>query len=70
MIADPDGGYAARFYNPERGDIILSPFDARAARWDLFAEMTQPQDADQLARSFIADQDGEERVWRGLPEPT
>jgi type IV secretory pathway TraG/TraD family ATPase VirD4 len=66
VIADPDGGYAARFYNPERGDVILSPFDARAARWDLFAEMTQPQDADHLARSFIADQDGEEQVWRGF----
>ena len=66
VIADPDGGYAARFYNPERGDVILSPFDSRAARWDLFAEMTLPQDADPLARSFIADQDGEERVWRGF----
>ncbi len=66
VIADPDGGYAARFYNPERGDVILSPFDARAARWDLFAEMTLPQDADHLARCFIADHAGEEQIWRGF----
>jgi type IV secretory pathway TraG/TraD family ATPase VirD4 len=66
VIADPDGGYAARFYNPQRGDIILSPFDPRAARWDLFAEMTEPQYADQLALSFIADHAGEEQVWRGF----
>ena len=66
VIADPDGGYAVRFYNPERGDVILSPFDTRASRWDLFAEMTLPQDADQLARSFIAERDGEEQVWRGF----
>ena len=24
---------------PARGDIILNPFDARSARWDLFAEI-------------------------------
>jgi len=26
-IADPDGGYLARFYSAERGDVILNPFD-------------------------------------------
>src|SRR5262249_50876119 len=66
VIADPDGGYAAHFYNPERGEFILSPFDPRAARWDLFAEMTLPQDADHLARCFIANHDGEEQIWRGF----
>ena len=68
VIADPDGGYAAQFYNPERGDVILSPFDARAARWDLFAELNLPQDADQLARSLIPDANGEERIWRGFAQ--
>lgn len=66
VIADPDGGYARRFYNPERGDVILSPFDTRAARWDLFAEMTAPHYADQLALSFIPERGGEEQIWRGF----
>jgi len=66
VITDPDGGYAARYFNPERGDVILSPFDPRAARWDLFAEIILPQDADHLARSFIGGADGEEQVWRGF----
>ena len=66
VIADPDGGYAAKYYNPDRGDVILNPFDPRAARWDLFAEVVLPQDADQLARSFIHDCDGEDRIWRGF----
>lgn len=65
VIADPDGGYLQRFYDPARGDVILNPFDARSARWDLYAEMILPHDADQLARSFIPDHDGQDRPWRG-----
>src|SRR6185437_4784025 len=55
IIADPDGGYLKRFFDAQRGDILLNPFDSRSARWDLFAEILLPQDADQLARSFIPD---------------
>jgi Type IV secretion-system coupling protein DNA-binding domain len=65
VITDPDGGYLKQFYNPGRGDVILNPFDPRAARWDLFGEILLPQDADQLARSFIPDYDGQDRNWRG-----
>jgi len=65
VIADPDGGYLRHFYNTTRGDIILNPFDPRAAHWDLFSEIILPHDADQLARSFIPDYDGQDRNWRG-----
>jgi hypothetical protein len=64
VIADPDGSYLNRFYDPNRGDVILNPFDPKAARWDLFGEMHTPYDADQLARSLIADTEGTERNWR------
>src|SRR6185312_8539095 len=64
VIADPDGSYARHFYDPARGDIILNPFDPRAARWDLFAEIIELHDADQLARSLIPDYDGQDRNWR------
>jgi type IV secretory pathway TraG/TraD family ATPase VirD4 len=64
VIADPDGSYLNRFYDPDRGDQILNPFDSRAARWDLFGEMTQLHDADQLSRSLIADTEGAESSWR------
>jgi type IV secretory pathway TraG/TraD family ATPase VirD4 len=64
VIADPDGSYLAKFYDPDRGDQILNPFDSRAARWDLFGEMTQLHDADQLSRSLIADTEGAEASWR------
>ena len=64
VIADPDGGYAKRFYDAGRGDVVLNPFDARSAKWDLFAEIKNSYDVDQLARSLIPDQDGD-KVWRG-----
>ena len=64
IIADPDGAYVNRFYDPGRGDVILNPFDSRAPRWDLFGEMTQLHDADQLSRSLIADTEGAESSWR------
>jgi hypothetical protein len=64
VIADPDFSYVDRFYDPGRGDVILNPFDLRASRWNLFAEMTTVHDADQLARSLIVDTEGTERPWR------
>jgi Type IV secretion-system coupling protein DNA-binding domain len=65
IITDPDGSYARHFYDAARGDVILNPFDARAVRWDLFAEIIKLHDADQLARSLIPDYDGQDRNWRG-----
>jgi len=65
LIADPDGGYLQRFYDPDRGDVILNPFDPRSARWDLFSELRDPYDADQLARALIPDAaDTSGREWR------
>jgi type IV secretory pathway TraG/TraD family ATPase VirD4 len=64
VIADPDGSYLNRFYDPHRGDKILNPFEPRAARWDLFGEMTAMHDADQLSRSLIAEAEGAEGPWR------
>lgn len=64
VIADPDGSYLKAFHDPSRGDVILNPFNERAARWDLFAEVIQLHDADQLARSLIPDHEGSDRSWR------
>jgi hypothetical protein len=63
VIADPDGSYLERFYEPTR-DVILNPFDKRSARWDLLGEVIQPHDADQLARALIPDYEGSDRNWR------
>ena len=65
VIADPDGGYLNRFYDPTRGDVILNPFDPRAHTWNIYGELTAPHDVEQLARSLIPDQEGSDRSWRG-----
>ncbi len=65
VIADPDGGYLQRFYEPTRGDVVLNPFDERSVRWDLFAEIKSSYDVEQLARSLIPDHEGADRSWRG-----
>ena len=64
VIADPDGGYMRRFYQKDRGDIILNPFDERSVKWNLFAEIKNAPDVEQLARSLIPDHDGQDRSWR------
>ncbi|MBS0379590.1 MAG: type IV secretion system DNA-binding domain-containing protein [Proteobacteria bacterium] len=64
VIADPDGGYLRRFYDAGRGDVILNPFEAGSARWDLFGEIENAYDVDQLARSLIPDHEGSDRSWR------
>ena len=57
---------AAHFYDPERGDQILNPFDVRAARWSLFGELEASYDIDQLARALIPEHgDASAREWKG-----
>ena len=64
IIADPDAGYLNRFYNSKAGDVILSPFDKHSRRWDLFAEIEQDYDADQLAQALIPESKGQDEAWR------
>lgn len=65
IIADPDGGYMRRFFDPRRGDVILSPFEPGGAKWDLFGEIREEYDIDQLALALIPDHEGQDRSWRG-----
>jgi hypothetical protein len=65
VIADPDGGYMRRFFDARRGDVILSPFEAGGAKWDLFGEIREDYDIDQLALALIPDHEGQDRSWRG-----
>src|SRR5438034_499917 len=65
VIADPDGAYLALFYDANRGDVILNPFEERSARWNLFGEIERPYDVEQVARSLISEgADASSREWR------
>ena len=66
VVTDADAGYAARFFERRRGDVILNPFDARSVKWDPFAEIRAPWDVEQLASGLIpASEDSSGREWRG-----
>jgi len=66
VIADPDGGYRARFFNRRRGDVILNPFDPLSVKWDPFTEIAAPWDVEQLASGLIpTTEDPSGQEWRG-----
>jgi hypothetical protein len=65
IIADPDAGYMSRFFDARRGDVILSPFEPGGSKWDLFGEIREEYDIDQLALALIPDHEGQDRSWRG-----
>jgi type IV secretory pathway TraG/TraD family ATPase VirD4 len=66
VIADPDGGYRARFFDRRRGDVILNPFDPSSVKWDPFTEIGAPWDVEQLTSGLIpSTEDASGREWRG-----
>lgn len=66
VFADPDAGYLEHFYERFRGDTVLNPFEAQSVKWDLFAEIENSFDADQLANGLIPNgDDAAAREWRG-----
>jgi type IV secretory pathway TraG/TraD family ATPase VirD4 len=66
VFADPDGGYLAQFYDRYRGDIVLNPFERNSVKWDLFAEIQNDYDVEQLASGLIpSSSDPSAGEWRG-----
>ena len=66
IIADPDGGYLARFYQRYRGDVILNPFEPGSVKWDLFEEIRNPYDVEQVSSGLIPSvEDTSGQEWRG-----
>lgn len=55
LVYDTSGEFVAHYYRPERGDIILNPFDARCAFWSPFAEIAHSADAARIAHQFITE---------------
>ncbi|UNK79505.1 type IV secretion system DNA-binding domain-containing protein [Sphingopyxis granuli] len=55
LVYDTSGEFIAHYYRPERGDVILNPFDDRCAFWSPFAEIAHPADAARIARQFVTE---------------
>ncbi len=66
IFADPDGGYCRRFFDRYRGDVILNPFERASVKWDLFSELENSYDVEQLASGLIpSSSDASASEWRG-----
>ncbi len=66
VFADPDGGYVARFFDRYRGDIVLNPFERASVKWDVFSEINNSYDVEQLASGLIpSSNDASAGEWRG-----
>jgi hypothetical protein len=58
IVLDSDREYVSEFYRPERGDVLLNPFDARCPRWTPWMELRpeyREADAETQAESLFPD---------------
>jgi hypothetical protein len=53
IIYDPACEYVEKFYNPERGDIVLNPLDMRCPYWGPAEELQRRAEARTLAASLF-----------------
>lgn len=64
LVYDTSGEFVSHYYRPERGDIILNPFDTRSVYWSPFQEIAHPADADRIARQLVSETgERDDDVW-------
>lgn len=63
IVADLNAEMLSRFYDPARGDVILSPLDERSASWSPLAEIGGDWDAERIAHSIIPPGEGSSVEW-------
>ncbi|RRA50459.1 type IV secretion system DNA-binding domain-containing protein [Acidipila sp. EB88] len=52
IVYDPAGEFTERFYDANRGDVVLNPLDARCPYWTPSSEMRNPAEATTIAKSL------------------
>ena len=63
IIVDTVGTYVNRYYNKERGDIILNPFDPRSTPWSFFEECKDKEIMRNVASCLIEKGDSHDKFW-------
>lgn len=61
VIADPAGGFYARF--GQASDSLINPFDKRSVAWSPFAEIRADYDCERIAKAIIPDGAGDGAEW-------
>jgi type IV secretory pathway TraG/TraD family ATPase VirD4 len=67
VVYDPAIEYLPEFYDPDRGDMILNPLDARMPYWSVSDEILHHAEAETLAKSLYPDRDREYRFFIESP---
>lgn len=63
IVLDCAMEFLPRFYTPERGDIILQPWDKRAPRWTVSSEIQHPAEASSIAKSLFPEDSPQDRFF-------
>jgi len=67
IVYDPAREYVERFFNNQRGDIILNPLDARSPYWNPGDELEHEAEARTIAESVFPDQPHEPPFFTQTP---
>ncbi len=67
IVYDPAMDFVGEFYNPERGDLILNPLDARCPSWDLRGEVSSPEIAMTIAAAMLPEKEHEKAFFTDAP---
>ena len=54
IIIDQTGEMIARYYKPERGDIIFNPFDARSKAWDFWSDCSSSEELERFSKILFS----------------
>ena len=54
IVIDQTGEMIARYYNPERGDIIFNPFDARGRAWDFWTDCSNQEELERFSKILFS----------------
>lgn len=53
VVIDNTGEMIAKYYNPDRGDIIFNPFDDRSHVWDFWADATDDESIERFSNILM-----------------
>ncbi len=67
IVYDPAGEFVQEFYNPDRGDLILNPLDARCPFWNLQSELDGRGSEDAIAAAMLPDKQYESGFFTDAP---
>ena len=54
IVIDNTGEMIAKYYNPERGDIIFNPMDARSNDWDFWSDCSNVEELERFSKILFS----------------